>query len=190
VNVIETDLPGVLIIEPKVFGDDRGFFLETYQRDRYAEHGIPQDLVQDNLSYSRRGVLRGLHLQWPHPQGKLVQVFRGEVFDVAVDIRRGSPTFGRWAGVHLSGENKLQLWIPAGLAHGFYVTSEDALFAYKCSDLYHPETELGVRWDDPDIGIDWPLDGEPDLSPKDVRAARLRDIPPDKLPIYRDGAAS
>lgn len=181
-KVIETELPGVLTIEPKVFGDDRGFFLETYHRDRYTQHGIPPDLVQDNLSYSRRGVLRGLHLQWPHPQGKLVQVFSGEVFDVAVDVRRGSPTFGRWVGVRLSGDNKRQLWVPPGFAHGFCVTSADALFAYKCSDFYHPETELSVRWDDPVIGVDWPLDGEPDLSPKDLDAALLQDIPADKLP--------
>jgi dTDP-4-dehydrorhamnose 3,5-epimerase len=186
VKIIETDLPGVLIIEPKVFGDDRGFFMETYQRDRYAERGIPQDLVQDNLSYSRRGVLRGLHLQWPYPQGKLVQVFSGEVFDVAVDVRRGSPAFGRWVGVHLSGENKRQLWVPAGLAHGFCVTSDEALFGYKCSDFYHPETELGLRWDDPDIGIDWPLDGEPDLSPKDLGGVLLRDIPAERLSLYED----
>jgi len=190
VNILATELPGVLIIEPKVFGDDRGFFMETYQRVRYAEHGIAEDLVQDNLSFSRRGVLRGLHLQWPYPQGKLVQVFKGEVFDVAVDLRRGSPTFGRWVGERLSGENKRQLWIPAGFAHGFCVTSFDALFAYKCSELYHPETELSVRWDDPDIGIDWPLDGEPDLSPKDVAAALLRDIPDDRLPVYEDRASS
>jgi len=186
VKVIETEIPGVLVVAPKVFGDDRGFFLETYQRERYAQHGIPEHLVQDNLSYSRRGVLRGLHVQWPHAQGKLVQVFRGEVFDVAVDIRRGSPTFGRWVGVLLSGDNKRQLWVPPGFAHGFCVTSPDALFGYKCSDYYHPETEFSVRWDDRDIGIEWPLDGEPDLSPKDDDAALLRDIPADRLPPYEN----
>lgn len=185
-KVTSTELPGVLVVEPKVFGDERGFFLETFQAERYAAHGIPGAMVQDNLSYSRRGVLRGLHLQWPHPQGKLVQVFAGEVFDVAVDVRRGSPTFGRWVGVRLSSANKGQLWVPAGFAHGFCVTSEDALFGYKCSDFYHPEHELGVRWDDPDIGIAWPLDGAPDLSPKDAAAARLRDIDPDRLPVYED----
>ena len=185
-NVIATEIPDVLILEPRVFGDNRGYFMEIYQRDRYAEQGIPANLVQDNLSYSRRGVLRGLHLQWPHPQGKLVQVFSGEVFDVAVDIRRGSPTFGRWVGALLSGDNKRQLWVPPGFAHGFCVTSDDALFAYKCSDFYHPETERSVRWDDPDIGILWPLEGEPDLSPKDVGAALLRDIPVDGLPVYEE----
>lgn len=189
-KTIATELPDVLIIEPKVFGDDRGFFMETYQRDRYAEYGIPDDLVQDNLSFSRRGVLRGLHLQWPYPQGKLVQVFSGEVFDVAVDVRRGSPTFGRWVGVQLSGENKLQLWVPPGFAHGFCVTSPEALFGYKCSDFYRPEAELSVRWDDPDIGVDWPLKGEPDLSPKDLAAVPLRDISMDRLPLFEDQSPS
>jgi dTDP-4-dehydrorhamnose 3,5-epimerase len=184
VKVIETAIPGVLIIEPKTFGDARGFFMETYQRERYAENGIPSDLVQDNLSYSRHGVLRGLHVQHPHAQGKLVQVFRGEVFDVAVDIRRGSPTFGRWAGAHLSGENGRQFWVPAGFAHGFCVTGEDALFAYKCTDYYHPETELSIRWDDPDIGIEWPLDGSPELSQKDLGASLLKEVPADRLPPY------
>jgi dTDP-4-dehydrorhamnose 3,5-epimerase len=183
-KIIESELPGVLILKPKVFGDERGFFMETYQRDRYAEHGIPPNLVQDNLSFSRKGVLRGLHLQWPYPQGKLVQVFSGEVFDVAVDVRRGSPTFGLWVGERLSGDNKRQLWLPPGFAHGFCVTSAEALFGYKCSDFYHPESELGVRWDDPDIGIAWPLDGAPELSPKDVAASLLRDIPADRLPVY------
>ncbi len=188
-KVIETEISGVLIIEPKVFGDSRGFFMETYQSERYAHFGIPENLVQDNLSRSRLGVLRGLHVQHPHAQGKLVQVFSGEVFDVAVDIRRGSPTFGRWAGVRLSGENKRQLWIPPGFAHGFCVTSDDALFGYKCSDFYNPGSELSVRWNDPEIGIRWPIDGEPDLSPKDFDAALLRDIPPDRLPLY-EGAPS
>jgi dTDP-4-dehydrorhamnose 3,5-epimerase len=186
VKVVSTELPGVLIIEPKVFGDDRGFFMETYRHDRYVQHGISEVLVQDNLSFSRRGVLRGLHLQWPYPQGKLVQVFRGEVFDVAVDVRRGSPTFGRWAGILLSGKNKRQLWVPAGFAHGFCVISTEALFGYKCTDFYHPETELSVRWDDPEIGIDWPLDSEPDLSAKDIEAAVLRDIPSERLPLYEN----
>jgi dTDP-4-dehydrorhamnose 3,5-epimerase len=190
VKLIETEIPGVLIVEPKVFGDERGFFMETYRRDRYEEQGIPGTLVQDNLSYSRRGVLRGLHLQCPYAQGKLVQVFRGEVFDVAVDIRRGSPTFGRWVGIRLSGENKRQLWVPPGFAHGFCVTGSDALFGYKCSDFYHPETEFSVRWDDPHIGIEWPLDGAPELSPKDVGAPLLRDIPADRLPVYEDKPSS
>jgi dTDP-4-dehydrorhamnose 3,5-epimerase len=184
VKVIETEIPGVLIVEPRVFGDARGFFMETYRSERYAQWGIPEHLVQDNLSRSGRGVLRGLHLQHPYSQGKLVQVYDGEVFDVAVDIRIGSPTFGRWLGVSLSGENRHQLWIPPGFAHGFCVTSDYALFGYKCSDFYHPETELGIRWDDPDIGIRWPLDGEPDLSAKDIDAAMLHDIPVDRLPVY------
>jgi len=185
-NLIVTELPGVLILEPRVFGDERGFFMETYQRNHYARHGIPRNLVQDNLSYSRRGVLRGLHLQWPHPQEKLVQVLSGEVFDVSVDVSRGSPTFGRWVGVRLSGDNKRQLWIPAGFAHGLCVTGADALFTYKCSDFYHPEAELSVRWDDPDIGIDWPLDGKPELSAKDSEADLLRDIPGHRLPTYKE----
>lgn len=189
-KALETEIPGVLIVEPKVFGDDRGFFLETYQRQRYAQRGIEGSLVQDNLSFSRKGVLRGLHLQWPHAQAKLVQVFNGEVFDVAVDIRRGSPTYRRWVGVRLSGENKRQLWVPPGLAHGFCVTSPDALFGYKCSDYYYPEAELSVRWDDPDIGIEWPLDAEPDLSPKDAGAALLREIPADRLPVYENPSPS
>jgi len=185
-KVIETHIPGVLIIEPKVWGDDRGYFLESYRSNRYAELGIPERLVQDNQSYSRRGVLRGLHIQHPFAQGKLVQVYAGVVFDVAVDVRRGSASFGRWVGVTLSGENKRQFWVPAGFAHGFLVTSETALFAYKCSDYYHPETELSVRWDDPAIGIDWPLDGTPELSNKDKEAANLADIPADRLPAIED----
>ncbi|MEA3276113.1 MAG: dTDP-4-dehydrorhamnose 3,5-epimerase, partial [Pseudomonadota bacterium] len=150
--------------------------------------GVPPGLVQDNQAYSRHGVLRGLHIQYPHPQGKLVQVMRGEVFDVAVDIRRGSPWFGQWVGVHLSGENKRQLWVPEGFAHGYYVSGEDALFSYKCSDYYHPETELSVRWNDSDIAIEWPLTGEPALSEKDSMATLLRDIPPERLPVYGSGA--
>jgi dTDP-4-dehydrorhamnose 3,5-epimerase len=182
-KVIESGIPGVLIIEPKVFGDERGFFMETYRREGYAGLGIPGDLVQDNLSYSRHGVLRGLHVQHPHAQGKLVQVFRGEVFDVAVDVRRGSATFGQWVGATLSGENQRQFWVPAGFAHGFCVTGEDALFAYKCSDYYHPESEFSIRWDDPELGIAWPLDGPPELSRKDVDAPFLRDVPADRLPV-------
>lgn len=185
-NRVETRIPGVLIIEPKVWGDERGYFLETYRSNRYAELGIPERLVQDNQSYSRRGVLRGLHVQHPFAQGKLVQVYVGEVFDVAVDVRRGSPSFGQWVGVTLSGENRRQLWVPAGFAHGFLVTSETALFTYKCSDYYHPETEFSVRWDDPAIGIEWPLDGQPELSAKDIDAAALADIPTDRLPGYED----
>jgi dTDP-4-dehydrorhamnose 3,5-epimerase len=185
-KVIQTEIPGPLIIEPKVFGDERGFFLETYRSKAYAEVGLPERLVQDNQSYSRRGVLRGLHIQHPHAQGKLVQVFAGEVFDVAVDVRRDSPSFGRWVGVSLSGENKRQFWVPPGFAHGFLVTSETALFAYKCSDYYHPETELSLRWDDPAIGIQWPIEAPPELSRKDADAPTLAEIPPDRLPTLED----
>ncbi len=185
-KVIETRVPGALIIEPQVWGDERGYFLESYRSNRYAELGIPERLVQDNQSFSRRGVLRGLHIQHPFAQGKLVQVYTGEVFDVAVDLRRGSPSFGHWAGVMLSGENKRQFWVPPGFGHGFLVISETALFAYKCSDYYHPETELSVRWDDPAIGIEWPLDGAPELSNKDKEAATLAEIPADRLPAIED----
>jgi dTDP-4-dehydrorhamnose 3,5-epimerase len=189
-NVIATQIPGCLILEPKVWGDERGFFLETYRSNRYADLGIPERLVQDNLSRSRQGVLRGLHIQHPSAQGKLVQVFAGEVFDVAVDVRRGSATFGHWVGVFLSGENKRQFWVPAGFAHGFLVTAETALFAYKCSDYYSPETEFSVRWDDPALGIRWPLEripgGAPELSKKDTEAVALADIAPDRLPAYED----
>lgn len=187
-KVIETAIPGVLIIEPRVFGDERGYFMETYRASTYAELGIAQSMVQDNQSFSRRGVLRGLHVQHPHAQGKLVQVLAGEVFDVAVDIRRGSPHFGHWVGVSLSAENKRQFWVPQGFAHGFLVTSEHALFVYKNTDYYSPETEFSVRWDDPDIAIEWPLDGMPELSEKDTNALCLKDLPPDRLPGFEDYA--
>ncbi|WP_296899676.1 dTDP-4-dehydrorhamnose 3,5-epimerase [Thiohalocapsa sp.] len=181
-NVTPTDLPDVLLIEPKIHGDHRGWFVESWQRERYREAGIDADFVQDNQSFSARGILRGLHIQNPHGQGKLVQVIQGEVFDVAVDVRRSSPHFGRWAGAYLTGENKHQLWVPTGFLHGFLVLSETALFSYKCTDLYHPETQFAVRWDDPDIGIDWPWHGEPQLSDKDREAPFLRDIPRERLP--------
>jgi len=174
-KVIETPLAGLLFIEPKVFGDERGFFLETWSQKRYQEIGINVDFVQDNLSFSRHGVLRGLHFQNPQAQGKLVYVLQGEVFDVAVDIRKGSPTFGRWHGVILSGENKHQFWVPAGFAHGFCVTSETALFAYKCTELYAPTHEKSIRWDDPTLAIDWPVT-EPQVSDKDRVAPLLADI--------------
>lgn len=179
-RIQDTALSGVLIIEPKVFGDARGFFLESYNRDRYREAGIELDFVQDNLSYSRKGTLRGLHYQNPHAQGKLVHVLEGEVFDVAVDIRHGSPTFGQWVGVTLSAENKRQFYVPPGFAHGFCVTSEFALFAYKCTDLYAPECEGSVLWCDEEIGIDWPV-SEPLLSEKDLKAPLLKDIPRESL---------
>lgn len=183
-NILTTPIPGVLIIEPKVFGDARGLFLETWQHRRYAEAGIGPDFVQDNLASSRRGVLRGLHLQNPHAQGKLVQVLAGEVFDVAVDVRRGSPWFGQWVGCQLSGDNKRQFWVPEGFVHGYLVTSETALFNYKCTDLYHPETQFAVRWDDPAFGIDWPLDGAPQLSEADRAAPPLAEIDPERLPVF------
>ena len=179
----ETGLPGVLILEPEVFGDERGFFMETWHQQRYSALGLPASFVQDNLSLSRQGVLRGLHAQNPNPQSKLVQVLQGQVFDVAVDIRRGSPTFGRWTGTILSGENRRQFYVPADFAHGFCVLSETALFAYKCSDFYHPEAEFSIRWDDPAIGIDWPLE-KPILSDKDKSARLLKDIPEARLPGY------
>lgn len=175
-NVIRTPLEGVLILETKVFGDARGFFMESYnQRDFAAATGLNLDFVQDNHSRSRRGVLRGLHYQIKRPQGKLVRVVRGAVFDVAVDIRRSSPTFGRWAGVELSEDNQRQFWIPPGFAHGFLVLSESADFLYKASDWYAPEHERGIAWNDPAIGVEWPLDaiGEPLLSDKDRAAPPL-----------------
>ena len=185
-NILRTDLDGVLVLEPKVFSDDRGFFLETYHRIKYRGLGITVEFVQDNLSFSHKGTLRGLHYQHPHGQAKLVQVLEGHVFDVAVDVRKESKNFGRWVGVHLSSENKRQVYIPDGFAHGFCVLSETALFLYKCSDLYAPECERGVLWSDPDIGIEWPVK-EPILSEKDAVYPRLRDIPLDRLPGYKKG---
>lgn len=169
-------LPEVLLVEPQVFGDARGFFLETYSARRYAAAGIPPAFVQDNVSRSRRGVLRGLHYQEPDAQGKLVSALEGAVWDVAVDVRVGSPTFGRWAGAELSAANKQQLWVPPGFAHGFVVLSDEALFAYKCTAYYRPEYERVVRWDDPAIGIAWPEMGARTLSPKDAGAPTLAEL--------------
>ena len=180
-NVIKTDIPGVLIIEPKVFGDSRGYFFESYSRQRYKDAGIPGDFVQDNVSFSARGVLRGLHFQNPNAQGKLVSAPMGEVFDVVVDIRRGSPAFGRWVGVHLSENNKRQLWIPPGLAHGFVVLSETALFSYKCTEYYAPHNEHCILWNDPSIRIEWPISEGIKLSSKDQAGSRLIDIDHDLL---------
>lgn len=174
-------VPDVLLIEPKVFGDERGWFCETYHDQRYEAHGIAE-FVQDNLSKSRRGILRGLHIQHPHGQGKLVTCPLGEVFDVAVDVRRGSPTFGKWVGAHLSESNHHQLWIPPGFAHGFAVLSESALFAYKCTERYHPEAEFSVLCNDPAIGIEWPID-DPILSDKD-RSAPTLEAQHARLPDY------
>lgn len=179
-----TPLPGVWLIEPDVFGDHRGYFKESWNRRRYAELGLDVDFVQDNLSFSKKGILRGLHFQVPNPQGKLVQALQGEVFDVAVDIRKGSPTFGQWFGAVLSAENHRQLYVPEGFAHGFCVLSETALFAYKCTRLYDAQADRGIRFDDPDIGIQWPLDGPPSLSGKDEKAPLLKDFPEEFLPIY------
>jgi dTDP-4-dehydrorhamnose 3,5-epimerase len=189
-QVTKTEIPGVLIIEPKVWGDDRGYFYESFSAARYAEAGVRGEFVQDNVSYSRRGVLRGLHIQNPNSQGKLVQVLAGSVYDVAVDVRRGSPTFGRWVGVELSATKKNQIWVPPGMAHGFVVTSETAVFSYKCTNYYAPEHEFSVSWNDPDLGIAWPLEviGGPakvELSGKDRAALRLKDIPQERLPPYK-----
>ena len=181
-KVTQTPLPGVLLIEPRVFGDARGWFYESYQAERYAEAGITTPFVQDNQSFSTRGILRGMHYQLGRPQDKLVQVVLGEVFDVAVDIRAGSPTFGQWYGSTLSAENKLQLFIPKGFAHGFYVTSAEAIFQYKCSDYYAPQEERGLRWDDPQVGIVWP-GNSPILAERDATFPLLADLGPD-LPRF------
>ncbi|WP_165678153.1 dTDP-4-dehydrorhamnose 3,5-epimerase [Metapseudomonas otitidis] len=175
-NVIKTDLPDVLILEPRVFGDERGFFMESFNARTFeAVTGLQRVFVQDNHSRSQKGVLRGLHYQLQQPQGKLVRVTAGEVLDVAVDIRRSSPTFGRWVGVHLSAENKRQLWVPEGFAHGFMVLSEFAEFLYKTTDYYAPAHERCIRWDDPTLAIDWQLSEAPQLSAKDQAGVRLED---------------
>ena len=175
-NVIKCDLASLLLIEPDVFGDHRGFFVESWNRQRYREAGVDFDFVQDNFSLSRRGTLRGLHFQNPTAQGKLVSVWQGEVWDVAVDLRRSSPTFGRWHGVTLSSVNKHQFFVPPGFAHGFVVTSESALFHYKCTAGYAKEHERGFRWNDPSVGIQWPVT-DPILSPRDAAAPLLQDLP-------------
>lgn len=182
-KVIQTDLPGCLVIEPRVFEDARGFFYESFNHDRLAEHGLRPQFVQGNVSASSRGVLRGLHYQWPKPQGKYVSVVEGEVWDVAVDIRRGSPTFGRWTAVLLSAANRRHFWIPEGFAHGFVALSERAVFSYLCTATYDAQADAGVRWDDPALAIDWPV-GAPLLSDKDARAPLLADIPVERLPTY------
>lgn len=179
--------PEILIFEPRVFRDGRGYFLETWNQARHAALGLEEEFVQDNLSSSSHGVLRGLHYQHPSGQGKLVMVLQGEVYDVAVDIRRGSPTFGRWMGITLSADDHRQLYIPPGFAHGFVVTSDRALFSYKCTDFYQPQHEGAVAWDDPEIAIAWPV-AAPTLAPKDRDAPRLGAIPPERLPVWRDEA--
>jgi dTDP-4-dehydrorhamnose 3,5-epimerase len=180
---IKTDIPGVLLLEPKVFEDSRGFFMETFHQKKYAEAGIDHAFIQDNYSHSTQGTLRGLHYQHKHPQGKLIYVITGEIFDVAVDIRQGSPTFGQWVGQYLSDQNKRQIFIPEGFAHGFCVISETADVLYKATDLYNPDDEYGVLWSDPDIGIDWPVE-VPIVSDKDKQYSRLRDALKTQLPIY------
>ena len=174
-NIIPTDIPGPVIIEPQIFGDDRGFFMETFQKRIFSEAGLPTDFAQDNHSGSRKGILRGLHYQLVKPQGKLVRVVVGEVFDVAVDLRRSSPYFGRWVGLQLSAENKRIFWVPPGFGHAFYVLSNWAEFLYKATDFYAPEWERTILWNDPQIGIDWPLvDGQPPLvSARDAAGALL-----------------
>ena len=182
-RVERTALPGVLLLTPPVFHDARGFFRETWRADRYGEAGLPAAFVQDNASLSAGGVLRGLHFQQPNAQGKLVSVLRGEVWDVAVDIRVGSPTFGRWTGHFLSAANGCQLWIPEGFAHGFVVTSAEALFSYKCTEVYAPGAESTLLWNDPDLAIDWPVAG-PAVSERDASGVRLRDLAPERLPRF------
>lgn len=183
-NVLATRLDGVLIIEPAIFRDERGFFMECYSKERYRAAGIPDQFVQDNVSLSYRGVLRGLHFQHPHAQAKLVQVLRGEVFDVAVDLRAGSPTFSQWIGEYLSQQNGRQMYIPPGFAHGFLVTADEALFSYKCTDSHRPEAERSIRWDDPQIGIVWPMQ-RVSLSAKDRGAPRLDQNVAERLPTYQ-----
>jgi dTDP-4-dehydrorhamnose 3,5-epimerase len=175
-NIISGELPGLMVFEPRVFGDARGFFFESWNQRRYAEAGIEEAFVQDNLSFSRHGILRGLHFQNPNAQGKLVQVLQGEVFDVAVDLRRSSPTFGRWETAVLSAGNRRQFYVPPGFAHGFVVTSETALFHYKCTADYSPRDERTLLWNDPDLGIPWPVE-TPVLSDKDRVGLRLKDLP-------------
>lgn len=177
-KISQSPIPDILVFEPTVHGDDRGYFMETWRQSWFDQHGIALQFVQDNQSKSVRGTLRGLHYQLKHPQGKLARVVSGEVFDVAVDLRRSSAHFGKWYGVMLSGENKKQLWIPPGFAHGFYVISETAELLYKCTDYYHPEDDYSLRWDDAALGIEWPeLGSQPLLSDKDRNGKLLRDAP-------------
>ena len=187
-SVAATELPEVLVVTPRVLRDERGRFFESWSADRYAAWGLPTRFVQDNVSFSTAGVLRGLHLQFPQGQGKLISVLRGEILDVAVDVRRGSTTFGRWCAERLSAENARQLWVPEGFAHGFLVIGEEALVTYKVTAAYHPESELTIAWDDPDLGIAWPIAGAPRLSPRDAAACRLRDVPEERLPVYEASA--
>jgi len=182
-KLVETDLPGCVVLEPRVFADARGFFFESFNCDKLAVHGLQPGFVQGNVSSSTRGVLRGLHYQWPNPQGKYVSVVEGEVWDVAVDLRRGSPTFGKWTAVVLSADNKRHFWIPEGFAHGFVALSERAVFTYLCTAIYDAAADAAVRWDDPALAIDWPV-SDPQLSEKDARAPLLSEIVEDRLPVY------
>ncbi|MBA8884181.1 dTDP-4-dehydrorhamnose 3,5-epimerase [Dokdonella fugitiva] len=182
-KIIKTELPGCVVIEPAVHGDARGYFYESFNQQRFADAGFTLQFVQSNVSRSARGVLRGLHYQWPNPQGKLVSVLEGEVYDVAVDIRVGSPTFGRWAAAILSADNKRHFWVPEGFAHGFAVLSEYATFVYQCTALYDRASDAGIRWNDAALAIDWPI-AEPSLSDKDMKAPFLADVPRDRLPTY------
>lgn len=182
-KVVATGLPRVLLLEPEVFRDERGYLMETWSATRYAGLGLEPQFIQENISFSRGGVLRGLHFQHPRAQGKLVQVLAGEVYDVAVDVRVGSPTFGKWAGVALSGENRHQLYVPPGFAHGFFVTGTSALVCYKCTAAWAPADEKCLLWSDPDLGIEWP-GGAPELSAKDRAAKRLREFGTDELPVF------
>jgi dTDP-4-dehydrorhamnose 3,5-epimerase len=181
-KIIATSLEGVLIVEPAVFKDDRGFFMETYHQTRYSTGGIRRTFVQDNLSYSVQGTLRGLHYQVKHAQAKLIQVIKGEIFDVVVDIRPASPAFGQWVGFHLSEQNQRQIFVPEGFAHGFCVLSPSAHCLYKCSDFYAPDDEGGILWSDPGIGIDWPVEN-PIISAKDEKYPLLKDVPLERLPV-------
>ena len=174
-KIIETNIPDVKLLEPQVFGDERGFFMETFRDEWFKQNVADRTFVQENHSKSIKGVLRGLHYQTENTQGKLVRVVQGAVFDVAVDLRKNSPTFGQWVGEILSAENKRQLWVPEGFAHGFYVLTETAEFTYKCTDYYNPKAEHSLIWNDPMVGIEWPLDGEPSLSAKDLAGKRLQD---------------
>lgn len=182
-KLIQTALPGCVVIEPVVHGDARGFFYESFHAEKFAQAGLELKFVQTNVSRSAQGVLRGLHYQWPHPQGKLVSVLEGEVYDVAVDIRRGSPTFGRHAAAILSAGNKRHFWIPEGFAHGFVVLSEEAVFTYLCTAPYDRDSDNSLRWDDPRLAIDWPL-AEVSLSGKDAVAPLLADMPAERLPLF------
>jgi dTDP-4-dehydrorhamnose 3,5-epimerase len=185
-KIVLTDFDGLVLLEPDVHSDPRGYLLETWNQPRYAQAGIHHQMLQENLSWSKAGVLRGLHFQNPHAQAKLIMVLAGEIFDVAVDVRRGSPTFAKWFGTRLSADNRRQLFIPQGFAHGFCVLSDAALVSYKCSETYHAESELAILWKDERLGIDWPVKA-PVLSAKDAAAARFDDIPPQRLPAWRAG---